>query len=130
LPPRGIAYLLVYVITDMMSIILPLLSLLVLAASQEECLPFGTRIQYGQQLVDPTSTHKISISFNTPTPCPNSFLRILSLSGFTQVACTSMPIVSRDMKGFITYVQRCDLHTQVPYDQSFNYNVYGWDKSS
>ena len=36
--------------------ILPLLLLIVLVASQSDCNPYGVRIQYGQLLINATST--------------------------------------------------------------------------
>ena len=54
-----------------------LLGMVAICVSQN-CTPFGTRLQYGQQLIDASSSHKIAISFNTGSSCSSSFLRVLS----------------------------------------------------
>lgn len=70
--------------------ILPFLLLIILVASQSDCNPYGVRIQYGQLLINSTSTEKLQISFNTQSPCQDSFLRILGSKGFKDIPCTSV----------------------------------------
>lgn len=111
-------------------IILLIVSLSI-ANTQNDCSPFGVRIQYGNKLIASNSSEKIRVSFNTYLPCPNSYLRVLGREGFRDIDCSSNKIAaSADMNNFITYVQICSIQNEVYFGDNFYYNVYGWDAAS
>ena len=61
------------------------LLLLVLVVSDENCVPFGLRIQYGNRMVSSASTEKMVIAFNTADICNLSYVTIFNKIGFTKV---------------------------------------------
>lgn len=95
-----------------MSNILLIAALLALAALThgQNCTPFGTRLQYGQHLRDPLSPNIVTISFNTFDECPDSFLRLLTSSGFQQTDCTPVLLtMSAAMDFYKANIHRCEL---------------------
>jgi hypothetical protein len=114
-----------------MQINLPLIFLgLVALLTAEDCSPYGVRVQYGAKLMNINSTQKLVVSFNTPNVCGKSFLRLLTKLGFRDIPCqTESTIASANMNFFRINVQSCPIAQEISFQETFYYNVYGWDDS-
>ena len=76
------------------------------------------------------STEKLLVSFNTPNSCGRSFLRLLTKLGFRDIPCQpTSATASANMNFFTVHVQNCPITEEISFQETFYYNVYGWDDS-
>lgn len=61
--------------------------LILLAIHCNPCEPLGLRIYYGKILVDPSSTEKAVVYFNTQERCSSSFVKVAGKRGVKAIEC-------------------------------------------
>ena len=100
---------------------------LILVLASSTCEPYGLRLHYGEVLVDPTSTNKALLYFNTPSICENSYVDLTVGSTKHTVSCTATAVhTSANMSFYVAYVHTCPLDLIV-YGVNFTYTVNGVD---
>jgi hypothetical protein len=94
------------------------------------CSPLWPRIFYGQSVSSASSTDKLVIYFNTAQPCTQSYIQIVTKGGMTRVNCETTSLsLSKNTNHYQTHIHKC--HTDaINYEETFFYNVFGWDGSS
>ena len=66
--------------TKMQQLMIYLFILAPIAMSSDICEPFGTRLFYGDVLINPNSNDKAVVYFDTHESCSSSFVRLKTLN--------------------------------------------------
>ena len=94
----------------MLRSVLLVLLLVAVASSSSSCKPYGFRLFYGDVLTDPSSSDYAVLYFDTHHPCTDSYTRLSTPRGKTNLNCYTTKVVgSKDMNYYTTYVHQCPL---------------------
>lgn len=78
------------------------------ATSLSPCEPYGLRVYYGDIVINPYSTERFVIYFNTQQACSNSFVNTISKDGFRKKICNTKVITTTAFANFYTtYIHVC-----------------------
>lgn len=113
-----------------MRLLTVLLVLLDVVSTLRSCQPFGTRIFYGEIVLNAESDDKLHIYFNTAEECAHSYVQTLTKQGLDKTICEITPLrLSEAVNFYTTFVHKCNI-SRIALGESFNYNVFGWDGGS